>query len=886
MQQTDRPVVVQRADYQPPEFFIDTVDLHFDLADDCTRVHSELAVRRNQLSPVATRVLQLNGEQLRLIQLSLDGRVLQQTQDYELTSGGLKIFDMPDNCSVEVTVEIDPAANTALEGLYLSSGNFCTQCEAEGFRRITYFPDRPDVLSRFSVEMVADKARYPVLLANGNLVDSGEAADGRHWARWLDPHPKPCYLFALVAGDLVFLRDEFTTASGRAVELRIYVESHNLGKCDYAMVSLKKAMLWDEKNYNLEYDLDVFMIVAVDDFNMGAMENKGLNIFNSKYVLADQATATDTDFQGIESVVAHEYFHNWTGNRVTCRDWFQLSLKEGLTVFRDQQFTASLNSAAVKRISDVRFLREHQFDEDASPMAHPVRPDSYIEINNFYTVTIYEKGAEIIRMLHTLLGDKKYTAGIALYFERHDGQAVSCDDFLTAMEDASAVSMDQFRLWYSQAGTPVLKLQTHYDSNTRTFSIQAVQSCAATPGQPDKQPLLIPLNVALFDTDGTQLALRLVGEPPESGCLERTLTVTDKTTQFTFCAVESEPVLSALREFSAPVILDHSIDLDALGVLMQHDTDSFNRWEAAQKFASLQIERGAERLNRGEAVHVDNRLLQGLSSVLADDKLDEALRALTLRLPEISTVSASHAIVDIDNLGVSTDCLQRSIAQHLATEFEKIHQHYGNQNQPFSLSAKAMGQRDLRNLALEYLVVSDISTWGEVAMSQFEQAGNMTDRVAALTLLLNADSPLAAAATEQFYTDWKSDRLVLDKWFSMQARARHPQVLDRVEQLTGHPDFDMANPNRARSLISAFAAGNPRAFHQRDGRGYQFLARHVAMMDSINPQIAARLCSPLTRWQRYDFDRQQLMTQALRQLLETTGLSADLYEIASKGLAA
>jgi aminopeptidase N len=885
MQDSQSPETIYRADYKPPEFLIDTVDLRFDLDDRNTRVRSMLAMRRNDKAATDAPHLHLDGHQLTLIEIALDGSALIEGQDYLIDQAGLTVLKVPDSFVLELVTEIDPATNTELEGLYQSSGNFCTQCEPQGFRRITYFLDRPDVMARYSVKIVADLDRFPVLLSNGNLTNSGTSDDGRHWVRWEDPHPKPSYLFALVAGDLVNLKDSFTTASGRLVDLYVYVQAHNIDKCDHAMASLKKAMRWDEQEYDREYDLDVYMIVAVDDFNMGAMENKGLNIFNSKFVLADQASATDDDFMGVESVVAHEYFHNWTGNRITCRDWFQLSLKEGLTVFRDQEFTASLHSAAVKRIEDVRLLREHQFVEDAGPMAHPVRPDSYIEINNFYTVTVYEKGAEVIRMLRSLIGDEQYDAGVALYFDRHDGQAVTCDDFVVAMEDASGVDLTQFRRWYSQSGTPVLKVDSTYDADERSFTVTLTQSCGATPGQNKKLPFDIPIQIAMFAEDGTQLSLRAPEQPVDAPSqADVTLRLTESQASYTFSDIDAAPILSVLRNFTAPVELDYVRSNSDYAFLMRYETDPFARWEAGQRLVCAQIERAMEVLPQAESVELDESLAIGLESLMTDERLDDSLRALSLKLPDMETVAANHKHIDIDAIGAASDWLMHALAQRLREQLE-IAYATRSASEVFSIDGRAIGRRRLRNAALRYLAGIDTS-WCEVAQQQFQSANNMTDRVAAVTTLLDSNASMADDVVEEFYQNWKTERLVVDKWFSIQARARDASVLDRVERLLEHPDFDLSNPNRARSLIGSFAAGNPRAFHCLDGRGYKFLSARILEMDSINPQVAARFCVPLTRWRRFDSHRQGLMCDALQRVLAKDGLSADVYEIASKAVSA
>ncbi len=882
---------ILRRDYQPPVFWVDSVHLAFDLRDSGSVVTSTMALRRNPES--SDSALVLDGAELELLSVQLDGVLLDAT-DYEITAESLTLASLPASCELRIQTKIYPEKNTALEGLYRSSGNYCTQCEAQGFRKITYYLDRPDVLSVFSVRIEADQSQYPVMLSNGNKTDAGVLSDGRHFASWHDPHPKPCYLFALVAGDLVALTDSFVTASGRHVELAIYVEQHNLHKCDYAMQALKASMQWDEEVYGLEYDLDIFMIVAVDDFNMGAMENKGLNIFNSKYVLADQATATDADFSGVEGVIAHEYFHNWTGNRVTCRDWFQLSLKEGLTVFRDQEFSADMNSRSVKRIEDVRLLRAHQFPEDAGPMAHPIRPDEYVEINNFYTVTVYEKGAEVIRMLHTLLGATRYRQGIDLYFERHDGCAVTCDDFVQAMQDASGQDLTQFRRWYSQAGTPVVTVTGDYDAEHSEYRLTVTQSCPATPGQPDKKPFHMPLLVSLLGPSGTALDVSVTGEGSSAagvvddsvddlGGAEFRVHLTKDTQTVVFGNVSEEPVLSFNRGFSAPVIVNHAVSDDELAFLMAHDTDSFNRWEAGQQL----YQRVIEALATESGLTPDDARFQSFHAAFAtllDNTSDPAFLSEALTLPGIQTVAAQHDIIAVDEIDAAIESLTRYLATAHRDRFVLLMAQHGTADE-FSVDSHAKGKRSLKNTCLQYLGSLDADQWLETVLAQYRSANNMTDTMAALRVLTHSDVPERNEVLADFYTRWQDDRLVIDKWFALQASSRRATVIDEVRELAQHDAFDMSNPNRVRSLIGAFVATGGIRFHDRSGAGYGLLADYVLKLDANNPQIAARLVNPLGRWRRYDESRAAHMRAQLERINQSPSLSKDVQEIVTRSLA-
>ncbi len=871
------PRAIHLKDYQPPAFLVDTVQLHVDLWERATRVKARLALRCNPAAAGGGGALRLNGEQLALRSIAVDGRAL-AADEYAVDDESLTIYAVPESFTLETDVEIVPEDNTALEGLYTSGSMYCTQCEAEGFRKITYFLDRPDVMARYTTTIAADKARYPVLLSNGNPVATGDLDGGRHFVTWEDPFPKPSYLFALVAGDLRCLEDRYQTASGREVGLRIYVEPENVDKCEHAMRSLQKAMRWDEERFGREYDLDVYMIVAVNDFNMGAMENKGLNVFNAKFVLARPETATDRDFLGIEGVIAHEYFHNWTGNRITCRDWFQLSLKEGLTVFRDQEFSADMGSRGVKRIEDVRLLRAHQFAEDAGPMAHPVRPDSYIEINNFYTVTVYEKGAEVVRMQANLLGPEGFRRAMDLYFARHDGEAVTTDDFVRCMEDASGRDLSQFRLWYSQAGTPELEVSDAYDAATRTYSLTVRQSCPPTPGQPDKQPLHIPVAIGLLDGRGADLPLRLEGEPA-SVAGTRVLEMREAQQTFRFVDVPEQPTPSLLRGLSAPVKVRYDYSDEALMFLMAHDSDGFNRWDAAQLLAQRVI------LRRVTAP--DEPLPMGFVAAfrkaLTDASADRALLAEVLALPGESYLADQMAQVDVDGIHRAREAVKSELADALRDELLAVHA-AGAEVATYDLEPASIGRRSVANLALGYLMQRPDPEVAARCVAQYRAGHNMTDVMAALALIADSDLPERAAVLADFRARWQHDPLVMDKWFTVQATTRHPDTLARVVALMSDSAFSIRNPNKVRSLIGAFATGNPARFHAADGTGYAFLVDRVLELDPANPQIAARLLRAMSRWRRYDPARQALMRAQLERVVTASGLSKDVYEIAAKSL--
>ncbi len=876
------PEPVHLKDYTPPDYLIDEVALHFELGEEFTRVRSQLSVRRNPERGQGAPPLVLDGQDLLLEGLSLDGRPLAPDR-YTVDAERLTVAEVPAQFSLEVQTRIEPQNNTSLEGLYSSSGVFCTQCEAEGFRRITYFVDRPDVMARYTTTIVADRERYPVLLSNGNPVERGETEGNRHWVKWEDPFRKPSYLFALVAGDLACVQDTFVTRSGREIGLRIFVQKHNADKCEHAMQALKKAMRWDERTFGLECDLDVYMIVAVDDFNMGAMENKGLNVFNSKYVLARPDTATDMDYVNIESVIAHEYFHNWTGNRVTCRDWFQLSLKEGLTVFREQEFSADTFSRGLRRVQEVRLLRTHQFPEDAGPMAHPVRPESYIEISNFYTPTVYNKGAEVIRMIHTLLGREAFRRGMDLYFQRHDGQAVTTDDFVQAMQDASGVDLAQFRLWYAQAGTPELTARGGYDPRERAYTLSVRQFCPPTREQPHKKPLHIPLAVGLLDPDGGDVPLRLEGEPESAARRTRVLSVKEENAEFRFVDVPRPPVASLLRDFSAPVKLRVERPENELAFLLAHDSDPFNRWDAGQTYATGLMLRLISEHQAGRAIEPDPDFTRAVEHMLSAGETDRALVAEALTLPTETWLAEQMKVVDVEAIHHVRRFLRRHLAGALREEWLKAYEDNVSRG-PYRFGPEDAGRRSLKNLALVHLVELEEPEMTARCVDQFRSADNMTDSMAALATLANHDCPEREEALADFHARWKDDTLVLDKWFTIQATSRLPDTLQRVRALMGHPAFHIRNPNKVRALIGAFCHANPVRFHDASGEGYRFLGDRVLELDPLNPQIAARLLGALNRWQRYDEHRQALMKAELERILAAPGLSRDTYEIASKAL--
>ncbi|WP_407311163.1 aminopeptidase N [Pseudomonas sp. nanlin1] len=883
---TDQPKMIYLKDYQAPDYLIDETHLTFELFDDHSLVHTQLVMRRNPERGAGLPPLVLDGQALELLSVSL-GDVQLQPADYQLDDSHLTLQPTAENFTVDTSVRIHPETNTALEGLYKSGGMFCTQCEAEGFRKITYYLDRPDVMSRFTTTLSAAKQAYPILLSNGNPVASGPEGEDRHWATWEDPFKKPAYLFALVAGDLWCVEDTFTTQSAREVALRIYVEPENIDKCQHAMDSLKKSMRWDEQAYGREYDLDIFMIVAVNDFNMGAMENKGLNIFNSSAVLARAETATDAAHQRVEAIVAHEYFHNWSGNRVTCRDWFQLSLKEGFTVFRDAGFSADMNSATVKRIQDVAYLRTHQFAEDAGPMAHAVRPDSFIEISNFYTLTVYEKGSEVVGMLHTLLGADGFRRGSDLYFERHDGQAVTCDDFIKAMEDANGADLTQFKRWYSQAGTPRLAVSEAYDAAQGEYRLTFRQSCPPTPDNGEKLPLVIPVELGLLNAQGGEIPLRLQGEASASGT-SRVLSVTEAEQTFTFVDVREQPLPSLLRGFSAPVRLSFPYDRDQLMFLMQHDSDGFNRWDAGQQLSVQVLQELIGQHQRGEALVFDPRLATALRTLLEDASLDQAMVAEMLSLPSEAYLAEISEVADVEAIHAAREFARQQLAEQL---FEPLWARYTANREvskvtPYVAEAEHFARRALQNIALSYLMLTGKAEVVAATLDQYEHCDNMTERLTALAVLVN--SPFEAERAQvlaEFAERFKANPLVMDQWFSVQAASGLPGGLERVKALMQHPAFTLKNPNKVRALIGAFAGQNLINFHAADGSGYRFLADLVIELNALNPQIASRQLSPLTRWRKYDSARQALMKGELERILASGKLSADVFEVVSKSLA-
>jgi aminopeptidase N len=850
------PTVIQREDYRAPDWLVPETVLDFRLDSLRTRVAATLSVTRNGDHD---RPLVLNGDGLTPEAVLVDGQEAQWRMD-----GADLVIDLTGPAhSVTTEVILAPELNTQLMGLYASGGLLCTQCEAEGFRRITFFPDRPDVLSRYRVRMEADKKRYPVLLANGDPVASGDASDGRHWAEWHDPFPKPSYLFAMVAGNLVANHDSFTTLSGRDVALAIWVRAADLSKTDHAMSALKLSMAWDETVYGREYDLDVFNIVAVADFNFGAMENKGLNIFNSRYILADPDTATDGDYDAVAGVVAHEYFHNWSGNRVTCRDWFQLSLKEGFTVFRDQQFSADQGSRAVKRIEDVRALRAAQFPEDSGPLAHPIRPESYMEISNFYTATIYNKGAEVIRMIHSILGPERFRTATDLYFSRHDGEAATCEDFVKAMEDGGGADLSQFRLWYSQAGTPKVTARLDYDGNRAVLTLE--QTVPPTPGQSMKQSMVLPLRTRLFCSE--------TANPLHEEAL---ILLSEGTKSFVFDGVKTRPVLSINRGFSAPVVVETNRSAADLAFLSAHDDDPFARYEAMQQ---LMLDTLVAGVSQGQADHAP--VIEAVRNTLADPALDKAFVGEAVLLPSEAFIGEQMLIVDPDAIHRAREALRADLGKALEKQWRDAYA--GTQANRFEYSPAAKGARRLKTVALGYLAASGVEDADHMALAQFEQADNMTDRQGAFTTLVNGNSTLRSKALDDFYARYRDNALVLDKWFTTQALSMRDDAVDAALALEKHPDFTLANPNRVRALAGAFAA-NQRAFHSADGRGYAFLADIIIALDPINPQTAAKLVPALGRWRRFDQTRATLMRQALQRIVDTPSLSKDVFEQASKSL--
>ncbi len=871
--------VIYLKDYQVPAFIIETTDLDIRIGDEYTSVVARLKVRRNPAASEPSSELILQGsEHIKLQEMMMDGLIL-ETSSYELEGAMLSIYQCPQAFELTTECLIQPQLNTSLEGLYKSGSMYCTQCEAEGFRNITYYLDRPDALSVFTTRISADKSRYPILLANGNSIGQGDLDHGEHFAVWHDPFPKPAYLFAMVAGDLVRKDEQFTTLSGRKVDLKIFVEAHNSHKCEHALASLKRSMLWDEQAYGREYDLDLFMIVAVDDFNMGAMENKGLNIFNSDCVLADPATSSDAMFERIEGIVAHEYFHNWSGNRVTCRDWFQLSLKEGFTVYRDAQYTADTYSAAVKRIDDVTILRTHQFAEDAGPMAHPIRPASYMEINNFYSVTVYEKGAEVVGMIHTLLGDQLFRQGSDLYFDRHDGQAVTTDDFVAAMADASGVDLSQFKRWYSQAGTPTLKVSDRFDAVKQEYYLTVAQSTPATAECQLKLPFHLPLRMALLDSNGLEIPLQLQADESIKGqsCV---LNITQTQQTFTFEGVQQQPTPSLLRGFSAPVKLDYPYTKVQLLFLASQDKDGFCRWEACQR---LLIEATQEAMVKPANFALEEPLVAMLLTSLVDQNLDPAMVAKLVQLPSEAYLSETQATIDVDLIHSGREAMRVAIASALEAQLLACYQRC-HQTGAFSQSAKAIGQRALKNTCLSYLNALGQPQYQTMAQHQYALQANMTDVGAALHILIGQQqTQLTGALLAEFYQRWQADAQVVCQWFAMQARANLSGRLSQVKALLEHEAFDIRNPNKVRSVVGSFIRSAIN-FHAADGSGYEFVGDMVLRLDSTNPMMAANLAKPLGRFKRHTPGRQQLMLAQLQRLGQAD-LSKDVFEVVSKALA-
>jgi len=867
-----------RKDYTAYPWDVNHLDLNFDIGRETTIVRSEMAFHLKDQTR-STHDIVLNGSNLQLVSLSLNDCLLSE-DEYVIDGETLTIPGAPRKSVLKTEVKIHPQSNSALEGLYVSGAFLLTQCEAQGFRKITWFPDRPDVMTSYRVTMEADQSEFPVMLSNGNQVAQGDLTGGRHWVRWEDPFPKPSYLFAVVAGDLALVEDKFTTQSGRDVALRIYVEAENIDRCEHAMESLVNAMRWDEQRFNLEYDLDIYHIVATNDFNMGAMENKSLNIFNSKYVLARPDTATDADYQGIEGVIGHEYFHNWTGNRVTCRDWFELTLKEGLTVFRDEEFSSDMQSRAVKRIRVVRDLRSRQFPEDDGPMAHPIRPDQYVEINNFYTATVYQKGATIIRMYHTLLGEAGFQKGMKLYFERHDGQAVTCDDFRAAMADANGVDLERFGRWYSQSGTPQVHITDHHDPATGKYTLKLRQHTPATHDQKNKQALVIPFALGLLTANGEELPMQLEGETKASGGT-RLLLMEDTNEEFTFINIPEPPVPSLFRDYSAPVKVFYDYTPEQLAVLITFDSDAFVRWDAAQSMAQGAILEQCRRRAKGLEMRLDSSLIKAFEGILSDRMADPALLAEAMILPDEDYLAEQMEVVDVDGIHAARKFIKRALAEKLQA---LLNERYAELNDglPYQKTPTAMARRVFKNVCLSYL--TETQKGESITAAQLESSDNMTDTLAAMKGLILMDSPQAEAVLADFESRWSEDSLVMDKWFIMQAINPGADTVNKVRELMQHPAFSIQNPNKVRSLIGVFSMLNPTGFHASDGSGYEFHADRVIELDALNPQIAARMASAFNRWKRYDEDRKALIKTQLQRIAAVDGLSGDVSEIINNAL--
>ncbi|EGR3238800.1 aminopeptidase N [Vibrio parahaemolyticus] len=862
------PQAKYRKDYQAPSHTITDIDLTFDLYDNDTIVTALSKVVQKGESTT----LELDGEGLELRSVKVNG---EDWAHHEVKEASLVLSDLPAEFELEIITKIDPEANTALEGLYKSGGAFCTQCEAEGFRRITYYLDRPDVLAKYTTKVIADKATYPYLLSNGNRIAQGEAENGRHWVQWQDPHPKPAYLFALVAGDFDVLRDKYTTMSGRNVDLEIFVDKGNLDRAGHAMTSLINSMKWDEERFGLEYDLDIYMIVAVDFFNMGAMENKGLNIFNSKFVLANDQTATDRDYLGIEAVIGHEYFHNWTGNRVTCRDWFQLSLKEGLTVFRDQEFSSDLGSRAVNRIDNVRIIRGPQFAEDASPMSHPIRPDKVIEMNNFYTLTVYEKGSEVIRMYHTLLGEEGFQKGMKLYFERHDGTAATCEDFVSAMEDATGVDLKQFRLWYSQSGTPTLRVNSEYNAEAKTYALTVEQFTEATQDQAEKQALHIPFDIELYDSKGQVIPLIINGES-----VHNVLDIKQDKQTFVFENVAEQPVPSLLREFSAPVKLEYDYSDAELIFLMKHATNDFARWDASQMLLAKYIRQNVTNVQTGSEVQLSEDLIDAFRGVLLDENLEPAFIAQVFSLPSINEITGWYKQIDVDAVDTVLNSITVSLSAALEDELSATY--HTLKQAEYTIDHAAIGKRALRNQCLQFLGHTDKGN--TLVKAQYEAANNMTDTIAAMSAANSAQLECREELMADYSDKWKHDGLVMDKWFAMQGSNPAEDALEKVKATMNHEAFSLKNPNRTRSLIGSFLAANPVRFHDKSGSGYQFAGEILRQLNDSNPQVASRMIDPLLKFRKYDEARQAMIRAELEKLKVMDNLAKDLFEKVTKAL--
>ncbi|HCE1839751.1 aminopeptidase N [Vibrio parahaemolyticus] len=862
------PQAKYRKDYQAPSHTITDIDLTFDLYDNDTIVTALSKVVQKGESTT----LELDGEGLELRSVKVDG---EDWAHHEVKEASLVLSDLPAEFELEIITKIDPEANTALEGLYKSGGAFCTQCEAEGFRRITYYLDRPDVLAKYTTKVIADKATYPYLLSNGNRIAQGEAENGRHWVQWQDPHPKPAYLFALVAGDFDVLRDKYTTMSGRNVDLEIFVDKGNLDRAGHAMTSLINSMKWDEERFGLEYDLDIYMIVAVDFFNMGAMENKGLNIFNSKFVLANDQTATDRDYLGIEAVIGHEYFHNWTGNRVTCRDWFQLSLKEGLTVFRDQEFSSDLGSRAVNRIDNVRIIRGPQFAEDASPMSHPIRPDKVIEMNNFYTLTVYEKGSEVIRMYHTLLGEEGFQKGMKLYFERHDGTAATCEDFVSAMEDATGVDLKQFRLWYSQSGTPTLRVNSEYNAEAKTYALTVEQFTEATQDQAEKQALHIPFDIELYDSKGQVIPLIINGES-----VHNVLDIKQDKQTFVFENVAEQPVPSLLREFSAPVKLEYDYSDAELIFLMKHATNDFARWDASQMLLAKYIRQNVNNVQTGSEVQLSEDLIDAFRGVLLDENLEPAFIAQVFSLPSINEITGWYKQIDVDAVDTVLNSVTVSLSAALEDELSATY--HTLKQAEYTIDHAAIGKRALRNQCLQFLAHTDKGN--TIVKAQYEAANNMTDTIAAMSAANSAQLECREELMADYSDKWKHDGLVMDKWFALQGTNPAEDALEKVKATMNHEAFSLKNPNRTRSLIGSFLAANPVRFHDKSGSGYQFAGEILRQLNDSNPQVASRMIDPLLKFRKYDEARQAMIRAELEKLKAMDNLAKDLFEKVTKAL--